>query len=171
MDAREKPLVWLHGEIKTPPFSSEARIEAGVLLRRLQRGEKLSMPQSRPMSVIGSGCHELRDPMNAAKKKRLESAGWRVGTADEFLGLSPEEAQIVEMKLALGESLKRHRLRKRLTQQALAKRLGSSQSRVAKLESGAAGVSLDLLFRALFATGATSTDIAREMRPKKRSAA
>jgi len=56
----DKPLVWLHGEIKTPPFSREARIEAGVLLRRLQRGELLSLPHSRPMPSIGSRCHELR---------------------------------------------------------------------------------------------------------------
>ena len=55
-----KPVVWLHGEIKTPPFSFEARIEAGVLIRRLQRSEKLSMPYSRPMPKIGSRCHELR---------------------------------------------------------------------------------------------------------------
>jgi len=62
MDAREKAIVWLHGEVKTPPFSAEARIEIGVLLRRLQQGEKLSMPHSRPMTGIGSGCHELRVP-------------------------------------------------------------------------------------------------------------
>jgi phage-related protein len=57
---RDKPLVWLRGEVKTPPFSREARIEAGFLLRRLQRGESLGMPHSRPMPVVGSGCHELR---------------------------------------------------------------------------------------------------------------
>ena len=55
-----KPLVWIHGEIHTPPFSAEARIEAGVLLRRLQRGERLSLPHSRPMPVLGPRCHELR---------------------------------------------------------------------------------------------------------------
>ena len=55
-----KPLRWLSGEIKTPPFSATARIEAGVLLRKLQRGEQLSMPRSRPMPQIGGGCHELR---------------------------------------------------------------------------------------------------------------
>jgi phage-related protein len=55
-----KEIVWLHGEIKTPPFAQEARIEAGVLLKRLQEGESLSMPQSRPMPSIGSHCHELR---------------------------------------------------------------------------------------------------------------
>lgn len=56
----EKVLVWLQGEVKTPPFSREARLEAGFLLRKLQQGEMLSMPQSRPMPNIGSNCHELR---------------------------------------------------------------------------------------------------------------
>ncbi|MBW3564378.1 MAG: type II toxin-antitoxin system RelE/ParE family toxin [Acidobacteria bacterium] len=56
----EKPLVWLHGEVKSPPFSKQARLEAGFLLRRLQRGEVLGMPESRPMPGIGRGCHELR---------------------------------------------------------------------------------------------------------------
>jgi len=60
MEQKAKPLVWLHGEIKTPPLSSEGRIEAGHLLRRLQMGEKLSLPQSRPMPSIGRRCHELR---------------------------------------------------------------------------------------------------------------
>lgn len=60
MNGKERPVVWLHGEVRTPPFSLEARIEAGVLLRRLQRGETLSMPQSRPMPAIGRRCHELR---------------------------------------------------------------------------------------------------------------
>jgi phage-related protein len=55
-----KPLVWLRGEIKTPPFSADARLEAGLLLRRLQEGERLSMPASRPMPSIGPRCHELR---------------------------------------------------------------------------------------------------------------
>ena len=58
----DKPLVWLHGEVKTPPFSQEGRIEAGMLLRRLQQGEKLSLPHSRPMPAIGPRCHELRIP-------------------------------------------------------------------------------------------------------------
>ncbi len=56
----DKLLAWLHGEVKTPPFSKAARIEAGVLLRKLQRGERLSMPYSRPMPSIGRRCHELR---------------------------------------------------------------------------------------------------------------
>ena len=60
MSPHDKPLVWLRGEVKTPPFGSDARIEAGFLLRRLQRGETLGLPQSRPMPAIGPGCHELR---------------------------------------------------------------------------------------------------------------
>lgn len=60
MKTKERPLIWLHGEIKTPPLSSSARIEAGYLLRLLQMGVKLSLPQSRPMPSIGARCHELR---------------------------------------------------------------------------------------------------------------
>lgn len=60
MDINDKVVVWLHGEVKSPPFSALGRIEAGYLLRKLQLGEKLSMPQSRPMPIIGKGCHELR---------------------------------------------------------------------------------------------------------------
>lgn len=59
---RDKPLVWLHGQIKTPPFTAAARVEAGVLLRRLQRGEFIALPHSRPMPGIGKACHELRVP-------------------------------------------------------------------------------------------------------------
>ncbi|MBX3148058.1 MAG: type II toxin-antitoxin system RelE/ParE family toxin [Gemmatimonadales bacterium] len=66
----DKPLVWLRGEVKTPPFSAAARLEAGVLLRRLQRGEKLSLPHSRPMPSIAPRCHELRIPD--------EQATWRI---------------------------------------------------------------------------------------------
>ena len=60
MTPSDKPLVWLHGEVKTPPFSPAARLEAGFLLRKLQRGEALSLPHSRPMPSIGPHCHELR---------------------------------------------------------------------------------------------------------------
>lgn len=70
MNDSDKPLVWLHGEIRTPPFSPEARIEAGWLLRRLQDGENLGMPYSRPMPTIGPRCHELR--------VRDESRNWRI---------------------------------------------------------------------------------------------
>lgn len=60
MSPTDKPLVWLHGEVKTPPFSREARIQAGYLLRRLQRGDSLGMPHSRSMPSVGLRCHELR---------------------------------------------------------------------------------------------------------------
>ena len=70
MNAEDKPLVWLHGEVKTPPFSAAARHEAGMLLRRLQRGETLGMPHSRPMPGIGARCHELR--------VRDENRNWRI---------------------------------------------------------------------------------------------
>lgn len=60
MSKRDKPLVWLRGEVKTPPFTRSGRVEAGFLLRRLQRGESFGMPHSRPLPVVGAGCHELR---------------------------------------------------------------------------------------------------------------
>lgn len=60
MSGSDRPLVWLEGEVKSPPFSAEARLEAGTLLRRLQRGDQLSLPHSRPMLPIGPRCHELR---------------------------------------------------------------------------------------------------------------
>ena len=60
MSQADKPLAWLYGEVKTPPFSRESRLDAGFLLRRLQKGESLGMPQSRPMPAIGPRCHELR---------------------------------------------------------------------------------------------------------------
>jgi phage-related protein len=60
MSPRDKPLVWLHGEVKTPPFAPEARIEAGFLLRRVQRGDSIGLPHGRPMPSIGPRCHELR---------------------------------------------------------------------------------------------------------------
>ncbi|MDH3587716.1 MAG: type II toxin-antitoxin system RelE/ParE family toxin [Gammaproteobacteria bacterium] len=60
MSPKDKPLVWMHGEVKTPPFSKQARLQAGFLLRLLQRGEKIALPHSRPMPSIGRRCHELR---------------------------------------------------------------------------------------------------------------
>src|SRR6266567_3226209 len=74
MTLADKPLVWLHGEVKTPPFSAAARIEAGVLLRRLQRGERIGLPASRPMLIIGRGCHELR--ITDAARHGVSSIGW-----------------------------------------------------------------------------------------------
>ena len=98
--------------------------------------------------------------MDAGKRKKLERAGWTVGSAEDFLGLSAEEAAFVELKLALSERLRARRTELGLSQSALARRLGSSQSRVAKMEASDPSVSLDLLVRGLLATGATRRDIA-----------
>jgi ribosome-binding protein aMBF1 (putative translation factor) len=99
--------------------------------------------------------------MDAAKKKRLKEAGWRTGSVAEFLELSHEDSVLIEVKLRLSELVKKARLRRHLSQVKLAERLGSSQSRVAKLEAGDPSVSLDLLVRASLASGATRKDLAR----------
>lgn len=99
--------------------------------------------------------------MRRSKRQRLESKGWRLGSAKEFLGLSEDEAAYVELRLRLAESLRTRRKRHNLTQTALAKRIRSSQSRVAKMETGDPSVSLDLLVRSLLALGASSRDLAR----------
>jgi ribosome-binding protein aMBF1 (putative translation factor) len=99
--------------------------------------------------------------MRKAKKERLEKRGWKVGTAQEFLGLSDEEAAYVELRLRLAASLRKRRQQKRLSQTELASRIHSSQSRVAKMEAGDPSVSLDLLIRSLLALGASRRDLAR----------
>jgi len=99
--------------------------------------------------------------MDRAKKQRLEKKGWKVGRVDEFLNLIPEEATYIEMKIALADSVKEHRQRRKLTQVDLARMLNSSQSRVAKIERGDASVSIDLLMRSLIALGATRRDLAQ----------
>lgn len=99
--------------------------------------------------------------MNAIKRKKLEAAGWRVGSVAEFLDLSEADALIVEFRLALGQALKRRRTQLGISQQALATKLKSSQSRVAKMEAADATVSLDLLVRGLAMAGATRQDLAR----------
>jgi len=99
--------------------------------------------------------------MDAGKRKRLKAAGWKTGTVAEFLELTPEESGLIEIKLRLSELVRKARVRRRLSQLALAERLGSSQSRVAKIEAGDPSVSLDLLVRASFASGATRKDLAR----------
>ena len=109
--------------------------------------------------------------MRKAKRTRLERAGWKVGSAQEFLGLSDEEAAFIELKLSLAQSLRKERQRQGLTQMQLAKRLDSSQSRVAKMEAGDRSVSLDLLVRSLLAIGTTKRQLARIIATERRSAA
>jgi phage-related protein len=226
MTPTDKPLAWLHGEVKTPPFSAAARLEAGLLLRQLQQGVRLGLPHSRPMPSIGRRCHELRIPdadqtwrliyrldpdavviaevfstktaatparachlpaavaclrcrgprlqggsMNKTKRAHLAAAGWRIGSAADFLELSAEEAAFVETKLALSESLRARRAAQHLSQAALAKRLKSSQSRVAKMEAADPTVSVDLLLRGLFALGATPKDVAKALRTRRATVA
>lgn len=213
MSTTDKPLVWLHGEIKTPPLGSRARIEAGYLLRRLQAGEMLDMPHSRSMPSIAKHVHELRvvddnvtwrivyridedaiviadvfakkrrrrpstqstmrngawplttrsargATMDKVKQERLAAAGWRTGDATEFLELTVEEAELVEVRLRLARALRSERERLHLSQAALALRLHSSQSRVAKIEAGDPSVSLDLMVRALLGLGAGRRQLA-----------
>ena len=97
--------------------------------------------------------------MSSTKLKRLKAAGWKVGTTKDFLGLSDQEAALVEVKLSLIDALKKSRQKRRLSQVDLAQRMGSSQSRIAKIEAGDSSVSLDLIVRALIAAGATQQDI------------
>ena len=109
--------------------------------------------------------------MRAAKKKRLMARGWAVGDAQEFLGLTKEEAAFVEVKLALADNLRRRRLKRGLTQTQLAKRLESSQSRVAKMEAGHRSVSLDLLVRSLLTVGMTRRELAKVIATSARARA
>lgn len=101
--------------------------------------------------------------MQATKRKRLEVAGWRVGSAAQFIGLTKEETALVEMKLALAGKVKALRTKHRISQATLAERIGSSQSRVAKIEAGDASVSLDLLVRAALAAGGSKRDVAKAL--------
>jgi predicted XRE-type DNA-binding protein len=98
--------------------------------------------------------------MDKRKRKRLESKGWKVGTATELLGMTPEEEALVEIRLALSQKV-RERRQKQMTQAELATRLQSSQPRVAKAEAGDKSVSIELLMRALLATGATPKEIGK----------
>ncbi len=99
--------------------------------------------------------------MKKSKKDRLKKAGWAVGTPTEFLGLTDEEAALVEMKLALASSLKNRRQELQWTQEMLAKQIDSSQSRVAKMEAADVSVSIDLLVRSLLALGTTRQELGR----------
>ncbi len=99
--------------------------------------------------------------MKITKRKRLEEKGWKVGSTADFLELTPEEEAYIELKLSLSRSLREFRTRKKMSQAELAKEIRSSQSRVAKMESGDPSVSLDLLVKSLFAVGATNRDLAK----------
>jgi DNA-binding XRE family transcriptional regulator len=141
-----------------------ARLRAGFLLRDSQQGEILGMPQTAAtLSHIGGG--NGADLMtNSEKRKRLEKAGWTAGDAADFLELSPEEARFVELKLALAAGVRQYREKRGWTQAALARQLGSSQSRVAKMEAADGSVTLDLMMRSLLAMGVAPGEIAKLIR-------
>ena len=98
--------------------------------------------------------------MDKLKKERLEAKGWKVGTASDFLELMPEESALIEIKLALSRTLKARR-QQVMTQVELAEKIHSSQPRIAKAENGDASVSIELLIRAMLATGATPQEIGK----------
>ena len=98
--------------------------------------------------------------MRKAKQDRLEKKGWKVGSVDEFLDLSPEESAYIELKLRLSDNLRTRRTRKNLSQKELAALIKSSQSRVAKMEGGDPTVSIDLLVKTLLVLGASDRDLA-----------
>ena len=108
--------------------------------------------------------------MKKSKKEKLEAAGWTVGSAEEFLDLTKEEAAFVDMKIALSDSVREKRRAKHLTQTQVAKKIGSSQSRVAKMEAGDPTVSVDLMMKTLLTLGTTRSELARiisKRRPRR----
>ncbi len=106
--------------------------------------------------------------MKASKRKKLEKRGWKVGSVEDFMDLSAEESAYIELKIRLSESLKKRRAKENLSQVELAKRVKSSQSRVAKMEAGDPSVSIDLLVKSLLALGASSSDLAKAISNKSR---
>jgi ribosome-binding protein aMBF1 (putative translation factor) len=101
--------------------------------------------------------------MKTAKARRLKAAGWKVGSTKDFLRLNDQEAALVEVKLCLMDALRQARRKRGISQIDLAKRMGSSQSRIAKIEAGDPSVSLDLILRALVASGASRREIQKTL--------
>lgn len=99
--------------------------------------------------------------MDEAKRKKLEAVGWKIGSTEDFLDLSPEEATYIELKLSLARQLQIRRRKQKLTQEEVARKIGSSQSRVAKMEKGDPTVSLDLLVKTLLALDTPREEIGR----------
>ena len=107
--------------------------------------------------------------MDPAKRKRLESKGWKFGSAADFLGLSPADMNYIELRLRLSDALKARRRAAQLSQKSLASTVGSSQSRVAKMESNDPTVSVDLLISALLGLGVSLSELGRIIGYKKRA--
>jgi predicted XRE-type DNA-binding protein len=143
-----KPLVWLHGQIKTPPFTADGRQEAGMLLRLLQQEDRR---------------------MDATKRKALEAAGWKVGDAADFLEMSDEERQLLDTRVELALAIRRQREALHLSQKQLGAILKTSQPRVARIERAASDVSMDQLIRAFTAAGGKI--VVKTVKPKARKKA
>lgn len=109
--------------------------------------------------------------MKSDKLKRLKSTGWKVGNPSDFLQLSEEESKLVAIKWSLMSAVKKSRIKRNISQMDLAQRMKSSQSRIAKIEAGDSSISLDLIVRALIATGATTKDIQAAFTTKENKAA
>lgn len=105
--------------------------------------------------------------MDREKRTRLQAAGWKVGSAADFVDLSPEDALLVDIRARLASALSARRAKQQMTQAELARRIHSSQSRVAKMEAADGSVSLDLLIRSLLALGATRKDLASALAASK----
>ncbi len=101
--------------------------------------------------------------MNTQKKKKLEAAGWQVGSAADFLGLTAEEESFIAIKLLLSRRLKQERERRHLTQQALAAQIRLTQARIARLEAGDREVTVDALLKALLASGVSRQEVAKTL--------
>ena len=99
--------------------------------------------------------------MDTKRKKKLEAKRWKVGSAQDFLNISEEEMALIELKISLGDTLQNRRKQKKMPQSQLAKQLHSSQSRIAKMETGDPSVSLDLLFKSLFSLGISKNELAK----------
>ena len=109
--------------------------------------------------------------MNRGKRRRLETADWKLGSAKEFLGLTDEEEAVIALKLALARAVREERAKRQLTQVQLGRLLGSSQSRIAKMEAGDSSVSIDLFVRSLLRMGASRRDLVRWLaRPVRKAA-
>jgi predicted XRE-type DNA-binding protein len=119
------------------------------------------MSANKESNVMKQMLKNGKNKMDKKKKKNLESKGYKVGSVEEFLSLSTEESEYIELKLALSEALAKRRKKSNLTQAQLAKMLKSSQSRVAKMEKGDPSVSVDLLVKSLLAMGANKEGIAK----------
>lgn len=109
--------------------------------------------------------------MHANKQKKLESKGWRVGNTKDFLGLSDDEAKYIELKLALAQKLRALRIQRHMGQIKVAEIIKSSQSRVAKMEAADSSVTVDLIVRAIFSLGGSTSDLGRILsKPRQQSA-